>query len=400
MKQISENEKSLIKELYEKGENVRNINKKLGISEKLVCNCINEMGINRKNRKTEDELNCLRLKAKELYESGVSVDDISLQFNVNRTTILNYLNFLKVKIFTRKESSFMKNEDYMNQIKELYEQGYNSYEIGEKLNKSYKTILHHLKRMKIERRSNKKIDDDKFKEMWDNGATDDEFMKEFDIARATIRGYRIRHDCHVIQWFSQTEQSLSDEQEQMILGSLLGDMSIRSSSDDSNANLALVHCEAQKELFMKKVEILGEFMGNYKLCIPKPDSRTGKIYTSFRGYSKCHPVFKEIYNLLYPNNKKTITKEYLSKIHHPIALAYWFMDDGTYSGNFATNGFTENGVDLLVDFLKDQFNILSHKRPVKNNQFIIQIEKSSRDYFDKLVFPYFVDSMKYKLKLH
>ena len=56
MKQISENEKSLIKELYEKGENVRNINKKLGISEKLVCNCINEMGINRKNRKTEDEI--------------------------------------------------------------------------------------------------------------------------------------------------------------------------------------------------------------------------------------------------------------------------------------------------------------------------------------------------------
>ena len=93
----------------------------------------------------------------------------------------------------------------------------------------------------------------------------------------------------------------------MILGSLLGDLNLRKPKNGVNSNLALVHCEAQKELFMKKVEILGDFMGAYKKSIPKPDSRTGKVYIGYRGHSKSHPVFNKIYDILYPNDKKTIT---------------------------------------------------------------------------------------------
>ena len=252
--------------------------------------------------------------------------------------------------------------------------------------------------MEVERRSTKKIDDEKFKDMWDNGATDDEFMKEFGITRATIRGYRSRNNYHVIQWFSQTEQKLSKIQEQMILGSLLGDMSIKYDSKGKNASLCLVHCIAQEELFMKKVEILGDFMGSYRLSNKNPDPRTGKIYLGYRGNSKAHPIFKKIYDLLYPNNKKTITKEYLDKINHPIALAYWCMDDGTYNGTIATNSFLEYEVDLLVDFLYKKFDIQAHKRINTKNQFVIFIESKSRERFDSLIAPYFVESMKYKLK--
>ena len=155
---------------------------------------------------------------------------------------------------------------------------------------------------------------------------------------------------------------------------------------------------AQEEKKKKKVEILGIFMGSYRLSNKKPDPRTGKIYLGYRGNSKAHPIFKKIYDLLYQNSKKTITKEYLDKINHPIALAYWFMDDGSNNGVIATNSFNEYENDLLVSFLKEKFNINSHKRINKLNQYIIQIEASSRHDFENLISPYFVETMKYKLK--
>ena len=145
----------------------------------------------------------------------------------------------------------------------------------------------------------------------------------------------------------------------MIYGSLLGDLSIRipTNCKNGNARLSIVHCEAQKELFDKKVEILGEFMASYKLVTPKEDIRTGKVYNSWRGGSKAHKNFTKIYTILYPNNIKTISESFLNLINHPIALAFWFMDDGTERGTLATHCFSENEITLLINWMKNTFNI-------------------------------------------
>jgi hypothetical protein len=108
----------------------------------------------------------------------------------------------------------------------------------------------------------------------------------------------------------------------MILGSLLGDMNIgKPRKHHPTCRLALVHSIKQKELFMKKVEILGEFMGEYREY-SYLDNRTNNTYYSIRGNSKSHKVFNDIYNKLYINDIKTVTQEYLDMINHPIALAY------------------------------------------------------------------------------
>ena len=142
-------------------------------------------------------------------------------------------------------------------------------------------------------------------------------------------------------------------------------------------------------------------MGGYKYCIPKPDSRTGKIYTGYRGNSKAHPIFTEIYNLLYLNGIKTITGEYLERINHPIALAYWFMDDGAKTGIFATNGFTKEGVELLQEMMLEKFNIrtcvkkVTLKDPTKD-QYLLVVFRDDLYFFEKLIEPYVVKSMRYK----
>ena len=84
-------------------------------------------------------------------------------------------------------------------------------------------------------------------------------------------------------------------------------------------------------------------------------------------------------------------------IDHPIALAYWFMDDGTNSGQIATNCFSFEEVKLLSNWLENKFGIITtiHKNL---RDYTLYIVASSRFEFENLISPYIIPSMKYKLK--
>ena len=239
---------------------------------------------------------------------------------------------------------------YKETIKSLHEQGLTCKQIAKQLNKKLSTIRYHLKQLNLTPNLDKR-------------------------------------------WFSQEEHYLNKLQKQFILGSLLGDLSLRKQA--KNAKLCLVHSFKQKELFLSKVQILGEFMGEYKEC-SQFDKRTNKTYIQYRGDSKSHPEFTEIYNILYKDGVKTITQEYLDLINDPIALAYWFMDDGTSRGTFATNCFSEPEIDLLISWLSSKWNIIATKQ--KNlKQFVIHISAKSRKYFEDLIVSYIIPEMRYKL---
>lgn len=148
---------------------------------------------------------------------------------------------------------------------------------------------------------------------------------------------------------------------------------------------------------MKKVEILDKFMGSWRLNISKPDKRTGNIYSQYRGNSKTHKVFTDIYNVLYINEIKKITKEYLDMIDSPIALAYWFMDDGDKTGVLATNSFTWKEQMDLLEWMKDKWNIACSLNKNKDT-YVLRILQENRLDFEKLIFPFIIPSMFYKLK--
>lgn len=296
-------------------------------------------------------------------------------------------------------------EEKINQMFELYKQGFNKVQISKQLKVNEDTVRKYLTtRFNVPLKDcSKKINQQQFEELWKQGKTDKEISNFFKVSELTIKTYRTKGKnagkFNIVRYFSQTEQKLTYEQEQFIRGSLLGDLNLSkpTSNRHINSRLSIVQCEKQKAFFMKKIEILGDFMGNYKLITPKPDPRTGKIYTSYRGNSKVHKVFTDLYNELYINGKKTITKEFLDKITSPIALAYWFMDDGNFNGNIATNGFSEIEVDLLIKWLSEYWNIFSYKEKKLNN-FIIRISEKSRKDFEDLIKNYIIPEMKYKLK--
>ena len=292
-------------------------------------------------------------------------------------------------------------EEQKQLIKKLYvDEQLSMKEIGEKVNLNYRTVSYHLKKMGISSRSPKKIDDDKFIELWNQGKSDEEIAEVFGVTKLTVQSYRNRNGKHFSKYFSHKDISLTDEQEQFVLGSLLGDLYLSApKSDKQHSSIAIVHSIKQKELFMKKVEILGEFMDKYKMYTPTPDKRTVEVYQTYRGHSKRHKVFTDIHNILYIDGIKTITKQYLDKIHSPLALAYWFMDDGTKSGTIATNCFTLEEQQLLVEWMKEKWNIECSIQKQKD-VFILHILEKSRQHFEDLIFPFMIPSMYYKLKYY
>ena len=73
------------------------------------------------------------------------------------------------------------------------------------------------------------------------------------------------------------------------------------------------------------------------------------------------------------------------------------MDDGTKRGTIATNCFSEKEVDLLIEWMKEKWNIICTKQKNLKN-FVLHISAKSRLDFEKLIFPYVVPSMYYKLE--
>lgn len=281
----------------------------------------------------------------------------------------------------------------------MYLEGMTCEQIGKLTGHKRDTISKYLKtNYNIE--PSKKVDIEKLRELVKLGKTTKECAEYFNVNPSAISFWKKKiNDCdlHIQVPFSNNSFELSELQEQMILGSLLGDLNVsKSRKQHPNCRLNLVHSAKQKELFLSKVNLLGDIMGSYKEY-SYLDNRTNNVYTTIRGSSKAHPIFTELRKLLYPNEIKTITTQYLDKIHHPIALAYWFMDDGSNHGVLSTNGFTLPEVNLLANWLLKKWNIETTVQ--KNaNCHILYIKAVSRKRFDDIIRPYIIPSMKYKLK--
>lgn len=101
----------------------------------------------------------------------------------------------------------------------------------------------------------------------------------------------------------------------------------------------------------------------------------------------------------YPNGKKIIPIN-IEKLLTPIGLAYWAQDDGCKLGKgfkISTNSYTKEGVLLLVNALKNKFDLNCTIHNSGKDQHPIYIKSDSMDKFRSLVTPYFHSSMLYKL---
>ncbi len=96
-----------------------------------------------------------------------------------------------------------------------------------------------------------------------------------------------------------------------------------------NARLTVTHSLDQYEYLMWKYSELKNIVRTPPKVIRM--TKYGAYGDVVRFHTICHPELTEIYKASYINGRKTVTKELLGMIKTPIALAVWFLDDGSIS---------------------------------------------------------------------
>lgn len=186
---------------------------------------------------------------------------------------------------------------------------------------------------------------------------------------------------------------LSSLQKEVLLGTILGDGCLTPNYWGKNYRLQICHCKKQKQLVTWKHNIFKNF------TLSKPSYCKNRKAWEFKTIS--HPEFTEFYKIFYPQQKKLIPSTILPSLT-PLSLAVWFMDDGARGPRQA--GFTLNSQSYTYDdnlklktFLEKRFelrNISIHK---DKNNFRLYIRKNSEEQLIKLVKPYILSCMQYKL---
>ena len=182
----------------------------------------------------------------------------------------------------------------------------------------------------------------------------------------------------------------------LIIGYVQGDGYIT-----PNGSLQVQHSSKQKEFvdwLYQSIDL--ESKGKPpKIILSKPHLITGKVYESYRFYTK--NVFKSERFYLYPNGIKIIPDD-ISIYLSPLALAVWFMSDGSKMYNtvrISTNSYSLTDIYIQISALKYNFNIDAtiHITNKNTNSYIIYINQSSYLTFKNVIFPYIIPSMLYKL---
>ena len=160
---------------------------------------------------------------------------------------------------------------------------------------------------------------------------------------------------------------LSDQARAIILGSILGDGSLKIQNEYANANLQIRHSETQKDYLLWKANALKEIAGDNSVSVQKPDGYS--THPKWRFMSKRTPALTELHHLTYTHNALRIKRKWLNQMT-PLSLAIWWCDDGSligYGGRkgvFCTDGFDEASVKILARYLEVVWNIRAIVAPV------------------------------------
>ena len=190
--------------------------------------------------------------------------------------------------------------------------------------------------------------------------------------------------------------NLTEEERNVILGTLLGDGSISlSGPNQTSARIRIQQSLSQKRLVKWKYERLKRLVGTRPRVVS--NGGYGKLLCAFSTLS--FPELKDIYEMTHVGTKKAITTQWLESISHPIALAVWYMDDGSQGRSamfIHTEGYSQKENKMLSAWLTDRWNI-ENKIISVGKYWRLQFPATGRDFFQDLIREYVIPEMSYKI---
>lgn len=206
---------------------------------------------------------------------------------------------------------------------------------------------------------------------------------------------------------------LIQHQKDLIIGTLLGDGSLRTETNGRSWCYRAVHKKEHLSYLTHKFELLKDFCSMSPQTTLYWDDRTQKHYERCYFNTNVNTVFRFYGNLFYKYDLLTgrFVKQVPVKIEKfltPRAIAYWYMDDGSLKWlgksnamRLCTENFTLVDVNRLRKVLYVRYSIETQlvKKELKN--FIcgyrIAINEKNSEIFRNLIKEYLVPVMCYKV---
>lgn len=325
----------------------------------------------------------------KLYEQGLEDLEISEALKITKSSATAYRKSLNLE--SQRDRQRKKNQEL---FKKLFKEGKNDSEIGRILGVSNSTI-HYWRESLIKEQSNfvygRNFDTNKFMEYYTEGLNYREISEKLKCSSSAIQNYASSLGLSPNTYNKDIPTS---RQNQIIIGSLLGDMSLIMPKNGKHACGSFAHSLKQENYCKWLEKELSNFCskGFYK---QQYDNRTGKTYQSYFVHLKASEYLTTLYYKFYPNGKKIIPKDLIYTLDG-LGIAVWFMDDGyKHEGSFkiSTNCFSDEDLLTVKEFFKIKFNI---DISIHKNHTIYILAKS-RETFVNLIKDYIHSDCLYKL---
>ncbi|OBI88496.1 intein-containing recombinase RecA [Mycobacterium asiaticum] len=198
---------------------------------------------------------------------------------------------------------------------------------------------------------------------------------------------------------------LSDQQFQVVLGSLMGDGNLSPNPRGRNGvRFRLGHGSKQLEYLRWKTALLGNIQHTVR------ENAQGASFVDFTPLPELAELRRAVY---LGDGKKFFSEEYLKALT-PLALAIWYMDDGSFSLRskglqqrtdggtgrieICVEAMTEGTRLRLCDYLRDTYGMDVRLRAAGSaGKAVLTFSTASSSKFQELVAPYMASSMEYKL---
>lgn len=160
---------------------------------------------------------------------------------------------------------------------------------------------------------------------------------------------------------------LSNQCKSVVLGSLLGDGSLKKEQKYSNCRFKFRHSEVQADYFYWKVDLIKEIATNKSVERQKPDRSGFSLNHKLLFQSGARSELTQVWEVI-GGNTMDIRRRWLNHLT-PLSLAVWWFDDGSLTaqkrkGVICTDNFSIEKCQLLAQYLDSMWDVKCNLKPV------------------------------------
>ena len=203
-----------------------------------------------------------------------------------------------------------------------------------------------------------------------------------------------------IENYKKTLQ-LSELQRQVLVGTLLGDGCLETQNKGRTYRLKIEHAVSQKDYVDWKYQLFKAFT----LSKPRLHKRMsyGLVRENYCFSTISHGSLRFYGQQFYADGQKVMPRM-ISKMLTPLALAVWFMDDGSIKSSqhkalvIHSQSFNKQDLLKIIEVLEKKYEVKSALRKRKDgNGYVLYLLSETINNFIGLVKKYILPTMKYKL---